>query len=482
MHILRPFLLLKTRYVPLCQGQCNTFGSLATVMKKYFILALTAVISTSLLAQTKRVVADKIIGKVGDRIILKSDIANAVADAKRQGGELPDNPTCAFMESELIKKALVLQAEKDSLTVEDDDIEAKIDQQIRGFIMTYGSREALEDIAGRSVEQIKEDFRKPFKERELANKMRDKIIGSIKITPVETKAYFESIPPDSLPYYESEIEIGQVVIYPKADREIESYTAKQLNDIKKQIESGGKKFEQMAKLYSEDPGSKDNGGQYTLNKNEKTWDPAFMTTAFKLKEGQISNVVKSKFGLHIIQCVSRSGDDVVVRHILMIPPVTDEEINMAKARLDTVRSKLIAGTIDFGTAVSKYSDDEDKFSGGYMQGRDGSTFVTIDQLDKDMIPLIKNMKPGEYSQPNVYMTEQGKKAVRLVYLRDRTQPHRENMKDDYNRISMRALEEKKQNILSKWFKDKIKGYYIYVDPDFAGCADLEPWLEASAKN
>ncbi|CAN5701271.1 peptidylprolyl isomerase [soil metagenome] len=445
------------------------------------VLIFIGAVSLQMFAQTKRVVADKIVGKVGDRIILKSDITNAVADAQRQGGELPEHPVCAFMESELIKKALVLQAEKDSLVVEDDDIEAKIDQQIRGFIQSYGTREALEDIAGRSVDQIREDFRKPFKERELANKMRDKIIGSIKITPIEAKTYFEAIPPDSLPYYESELEVGQIVLYPKADREIESYTAKQLNDIKKQIESGVRKFDQMAKLYSEDPGSRENGGQYTLNKNDKNWDPAFMTTAFKLKEGQISNVVKSKFGLHILQCVSRSGDDAVIRHILMIPPVTDDEINQAKSKLDTVRSKLVTGILDFGGAVSKYSDDEDKFSGGWLTSRDGSTYITIDQLDKEMIPLIKNLKPGEYSQPTVYLTEQGKKGVRIIYLRNRTQPHRENMKDDYNRISQRALEEKKQSILSKWFAEKLKGYYIYVDPEFGSCDDLAPWLAASAK-
>ena len=451
-------------------------------MKKLVIVfVLISAVSSQLVAQTKKVVADKIVGKVGDRIILKSDITNAVADAQRQGGELPEQPICAFMESELIKKALVLQAEKDSLVVEDEDIEAKIDQQIRGFIQAYGSREALEDIAGRSVDQIREDFRKPFKERELANKMRDKIIGSIKITPIEAKTYFEDIPKDSLPYYESELEIGQIVVYPKADRELESYTAKQLNDIKKQIESGGKKFDQMAKLYSEDPGSRETGGQYTLNKNDKNWDPVFITTAFKLKEGQISNVVKSKFGLHIIQCVSRSGDDAVVRHILMIPPVTEDEMNQAKTRLDTVRSKLVTGIIDFGGAVSKYSDDEDKFSGGWLTGRDGSTFITIDQLDKEMIPLIKNMKPGEYSQPSVYTTEQGKKGVRIIYLRNRTQPHIENMKDDYNRIAQRALEEKKQSILSKWFAEKIKGYYIYVDPEYSNCAELGPWYAASAK-
>lgn len=445
------------------------------------VFILLSAVSTNLLAQTKRVVADKIVGKVGDRIILKSDITNAVADAQRQGGELPPEPVCMFMESELIKKALVLQAEKDSLVVEDDDIEARIDQQIRGFIQAYGSREALEDIAGRSVDQIREDFRKPFKERELANKMREKIISNVKITPIEAKTYFEEIPADSLPFYESELQIGQIVVYPKADREIESYTAKQLNDIKREIETGDKKFDQMAKLYSEDPGSRETGGQYTLNKNDKNWDPVFMTTAFKLKEGQISNVVKSKFGLHIIQCVSRAGDDVVVRHILMIPPITQEEMNDAKTKLDTVRSKLITGMIDFGTAVNKYSDEEDKFSGGWLQSRDGSNYLTIDQLDKEMIPLIKDMKAGEYSQPSVFLTDQGKKGVRIIYLANRTEPHRENLKDDYNRISQRALEEKRQNILSKWFAEKINGYYIYVDPEFSNCDDLAPWLAASAK-
>lgn len=452
-------------------------------MKKIASLILfSGICSTVILAQTKRVVADKIVGKVGDRIILKSDIVNAIADAQRQGGEIPDNANCMFMESELIKRALVLQGEKDSLVVEEDDVESQLDLRIRNYIQAYGGREALEEIAGRSVEQLKDDFRKPLKEQAMANKMREKILENVKITPIEAKTYFESIPKDSLPYYESELEIGQVVVYPKPSRDVESYTAKQLNDIKKQIESGARKFEQMASLYSDDKGTEQQGGILNMNRADKQWDPAFFNAAFKLKEGQISNVVKSKFGLHIIKLVSRSGDDVAVRHILMVPPVTEDEMVEARNRLDTVRSKLIAGTIDFGEAVSKFSDDEDKFSGGWMAGRDGSTYITIDQLDKDMIPLIKDMKVGQFSQPVTYTTEQGKKGVRIVYLRNRTTPHIENMKDDYNRISQRALQDKKQNILSKWFAEKINTYYIYVDPSFGECSDLRPWLDASVKN
>ena len=459
---------------------------LATFLKEFMrhiflktvLLAIVLTGTTISLAQPKKVVADKIVGKVGDRIILSSDILNAISDIRRQGGQLPDNPECILMEGELIKKALVIQAEKDSLPVSDDEIDALLDNQIRGFIQQYGSKEVLEEVAGKSIYQMKEDFKMPFKEKKLAEAMRSKIVDNIKITPNEVKDYWATIPKDSLAFYESEIEVGKIVIFPKASRDIESYTAKQLNDMKRQIEVGGKKFEQMAKLYTEDPGSKETGGQYNLNRNDKFWDPVFISTAFKLKEGQISNVVKSKFGLHIIQLVSRAGDDAVVRHILMIPQVTDDEINEAKTKLDSVHLMLTNNQIQFGEAVRKFSDEEEsKYTGGMQQSRDGSSFINIDQLDKEMLPLLKTLKPGQYSNPQSFTDDRGKKGVRIVYLRTRTEAHRENLKDDYNRIATRALEEKKQNTLEKWFATHISNYYIYIDSDFQNCSQLDTWKQ-----
>jgi peptidyl-prolyl cis-trans isomerase SurA len=255
-----------------------------------------------------------------------------------------------------------------------------------------------------------------------------------------------------------------------------------LYDYKKQAEAGGmKKFDQLAKLYSEDPAVKENGGQYSLNRNEKTWDPAFLSGAFRLKEGQISPIIKSKFGLHIILMVSRSGDDAVVKHILRIPPVTEDEIKESKMQLDTLRNKLMAGTISFGTAVNKFSDDENsKFNAGAVaNSRDGSTFVSIDQLDKDMIKPLSTLKPGEYSEPQVYTDERGRKVVRLIYLKNRTNPHRENLKEDYNKVSQRALEEKKNGALERWFKEHIPTYYISIDKDFANCKGLEEWRKSA---
>lgn len=450
-------------------------------MKKFLLLLVSATLILNGFSQQHKVVADKIVGIVGDKIILKSDITNALLDMQRQGAQLPPNADCFIMEQQLTLKALVLQAEKDSIMVGDDEIEALLDNQIRGFVNMYGSKEALEEIAGRTVYQIKEDFRQSFTERKLAEKMRDKIVESIKITPQEVKAYWDKIPADSLSFYESEVEIGEIVLYPKASRDLEKLAMDELNDFKKQIESGQSKFEALAGLYSDDPGSKDKGGQYSVNRTEKTMDPAFISNAFRLKEGQISPVFKSKFGYHIIQMVSRAGDDAIVRHILRIPKVTDAEIKEGVDKLDSIRAKLISGTISFGEAVSRYSEDENsKFTGGMRQGQNGS-YLTIDQLDKNMVVLLTDMKVGEFSKPTPFDDERGKKGVRIAFLKTRTEPHRENLKDDYNRIAQRALEIKKQEVLEKWFASKIPSYYLLIDGDFNNCAGMASWLQYATK-
>ncbi len=458
-------------------------------MKKIYLFvvlfAAVGLFTTNVAAQSKKVIADKIVGQVGDKIILRSDIENAISDLKRQaqGQENVIIPTaCQILEGQLIQKALVLQGQKDSLKISEDDIDAALDNRIRGAIQQYGSKDLLEEIAGKTIYQLKEDFREAFRDQKLAEEMQKKIVGNVKITPNEVRAYYAKIPKDSLPFYESEVEISQVVVIPKANKDVEEYVAKQMLDYKRQVESGKQKFEQLVKLYSEDPGSKDAGGQYTLNRNEKTWDPAFLSASFRLKEGQISPVVKSKFGLHIIQLVSRSGDEAVVRHILRIPPVTEDEIKETTAKLDSIKKALVAGSLSFNEAVSKFSDDENsKFSAGSVAGPNGSVFLTIDMLDKDMVVALKNLKPGQYSAPQTYTDERNRKAVRLIYLKRRTEPHRENMLDDYNRIAQRSIEEKKSAALEKWFKDHIPTYYVSIDKDYAGCDGLNDWKAAAAK-
>jgi len=441
------------------------------------ILFLTTVVIGQ--AQVKKVVADKIIGAVGDKYILKSDIDNAIADYKRQaqGQEGAIIPTvCQVLEGQLIRKALVLQSEKDSLVVTDEEVENMIDTKIRRFIAEFGSKEALEEIAGKSIFQLKDDFRTPIKEQKLAQDMQEKIVEKIKITPNEVRFFYNKIPVDSLPLYESEVSIAQIIIHPKANRDIEEYVISQLLGYRKQVEAGINTFDQLVKLYSEDPGAKENLGQYNLNRNERNFDPAFMAGSFRLKDGQISAPIKSKFGYHLIQLISRSGDDAVVKHILRIPPITNDEINDTKHLLDSLKKEVLAGKLIFGEAVNKYSDDEgSKFSGGSITGNDGSAYVNLDQLDKDMIMVVKNMKPGEISEPQVYVDERGRKTVRLIYFKERSAPHKENLKEDYNRVSVRALEEKKAKAMETWFKEHINNYYIYLDPEYNACKELTDW-------
>jgi peptidyl-prolyl cis-trans isomerase SurA len=333
----------------------------------------------------------------------------------------------------------------------------------------------LEEISGRTIYQLKDDFRGPFREKKLADQMRSKIVDNVKITPNEVKAYFNKIPKDSLPYYESEIELSQIVSIPKSNKEVDEYVIKQMYEYKRQVENGVKKFEALAKQFSEDPGSKENGGMYNINRTEKFWDKDFMNACFRLKEGQISPVIKSKFGYHIIQMVSRAGDDAVIRHILRIPPITEEEILLSIQKLDSVRKNIVAGKLTFGEAVNKHSDDEgSKFNGGAITARNGSTYITIDELDKDLVIAIKNLKVGEYSKPLTF-DDRGVKKVRIVYLKTRTEPHQENMREDYNKVAERALDEKKQVTLEKWFKEHLPRYYITIDKEFANCESLGDW-------
>jgi len=259
-------------------------------MKQILSFFIVSIITTTAFAQPQKVVADKVVGIVGDKIILKSEISNEILDRQRRNEAVPENAECAVMEQALTLKALVLQAEKDSLTVGEEELESLLDNQVRGFIQAYGSKEALEQIAGRTVYQIKEDFRVSFKERKLAEQMRAKIVDGVKITPTEVKAFFDKIPQDKLVYLESEVEIGEIIVYPKASRDIDKNAIDELNDFKSQVESGTRKFETLASLYTDDPGSKNTGGMYNINRTEKVMDPAFVQAAFRLKEGQISPV------------------------------------------------------------------------------------------------------------------------------------------------------------------------------------------------
>src|SRR3982750_775019 len=248
-------------------------------MRKLVLVFISLFSLVSANAQSKKIVADKIVGIVGDRIILYSDIENAKIDILRGGGTVPENATCSILEQALISKVLMLQAQKDSLPVTDEEVEAELDQRVRYFIQQYGTQAEVERLAGKTIYQIKDDARESVKERKLAEAMQRKILENIHITPAEVKVYFDRFPKDSLPFFESELEIGQIVVYPKASHDLEKYIQDEMLNYMKQVDAKVMSFEQAVKKWSDEPSAKERGGIIQMNRNEKSYDPTFMAAS-----------------------------------------------------------------------------------------------------------------------------------------------------------------------------------------------------------
>lgn len=459
-------------------------------MKKLLALSAGALLLWQASSAQQKLIADKIIGVVGDKIILKSDMDGALSDQMHNSpdGNLMPDAACKTLEMLISQKVMVLQAERDSLPVSDGDVEAQMENRIRYFEQMYGTKEKMKEITGYSIYQLRERFRQPIKEGLLAQAMRNKIIEPVKVTPSEVKRFYDAIPKDSLKFYESELEIGTLVLSPKATREMDQYAIERLLDFKKRVLNKESDFSSLAILYSEDPSVKDNKGIMVLNRSEKIWDPEFMAASFRLKEGELSSPVKSQFGYHLIQMLKRSGDNITVQHILLRAAVTKSDLAANIAKLDSIRSSILSGRINFAEAVAKYSDAPSaKFDGGMLQSKtgDGSTLITIDQLDdpgeRDIVLMLDTLKPGKISAPVQFTDESGRQAVRIVYLKTRSQPHRENLTDDYSRVQQRTLDIKRAEAINKWLLEKIPTFYVHVDDEYKNCNHISQWMASLAK-
>lgn len=424
--------------------------------------------------------ADKIIAVVGkNRIILESELDMQVAQQKQQMPTATSDDTikCALLQQMILQKLLVEQADRDSVMVTDDDVEGQLDNRIRYFTQQYGSKEKLEEASGKTVFQLKEDYRDILREQMIAEKEQGTILDGVKITPAEVEAFYNKIPTDSLPFYPASVEVGQIVIDPPISAELDAYAKQKLEGIRKEIVEGGKSFETLAGLYSDDPGSRDNGGDLGfISRGDVV--PEFAAAAFKLQEGEISQVIKSKYGYHIIQMIKRQGDQVHVRHILIRPETTTGDYQIALNKLDSIRSLLIAGKITFPEAVGKYSTDEAaKRTGGMIADPNtGSTMIEMSRLDPGMVVMLDSMTVGAYSQPQIFITDTHEKSCRIVFLRSRTAPHKANLKDDYSKIQDVALQQKKMNKMQQWVQEKIPSYYLKIDPEYQDCGTLKTWL------
>jgi peptidyl-prolyl cis-trans isomerase SurA len=422
--------------------------------------------------------ADKIIAIVGkNRIILQSELEVGFAQFKQSDALIDDSMKGHVLQQMVLQKMLAEQAERDSLLVADEEVDGNIENKLRYYIRQYGSKERLEEATGKTIYQLKDENRDIIKEGLMAERMQGKILENVKITPAEVKAFYDKVPTDSLPFYPAMVEIGQIVVDPLVSKELDDYARKKLEDIRNDIVNNGKSFETMAGIYSDDPGSRDNGGRYDGITRDGGWAPEFVAAAFKLQNGEISSIIKTQFGYHIIQMIQRKGDQVDLRHILIIPEKTKADYDVAFQKLDSIRSILIEGKMNFAEAVGKFSTDESaKQTGGMtLNPETGASEIDIAALDPQMVLMLDTLKPGSYSAPQVFQNERGNQSSRIVYLKSRTEPHKANLKDDYSKIQNVALSQKKAQKLQDWVKSRMGNTYVRIATPYDSSSAFAGW-------
>lgn len=439
------------------------------------------VLSSAFSSLAQQPAADKIIAVVGNKIILQSELGTHMFMGRREGEDMDDSVSCEILQNMLAEKLLVEQAARDSVFVDDAQVEGELDNRIRRYMQEYGSKERMEQYLGKTIYQIKDENRNVIKESLLASKMRETIVGDTKVSPEEVKAFFATIANEDLPLVPASVEMGQIVVKPEVDPELEKYAKDQLETIRKDIIDNGKDFGMMAGIYSQDPSSKDIGGEIKLNRTD--FDPMFTSSGYRLQPGEISPVFKSSFGYHIIKMVKRMGEEAVVQHILIRPEITSFDLQRTLTKLDSVKANLDSNKITFQAAVAKYSTDANsKMTGGMVYDQMGGSLLPIENLDPQMALEVEKLKVGDFSAPQVFTDPQtGEKSTRILFLKSRTDPHKANLKDDYNRIQQFASSKKQMDRLMTWFAKKLPTYYIKMDDAYRSCTLLKDWYAASDK-
>ncbi len=433
----------------------------------------------ALLGYTQRQIIDKVVATVGGELILLSEVEEQFALMEAQSGVLPENARCEIMNSLLVNKLLLNQAKLDSVVVADEEVEDQLNARI-DRILTYmnGDVSQFEAYYGQSIGEVKAQFREDLRNQILVERMRGQIMAGITVTPSEVKKFFAKIPVDSLPYFSSEVEVGEIVYKPKVNDEERQKAVTKLEDIRRQILEEGASFEELAKKFSQD-GSARIGGDLGWAKRGK-FVPEFEAAAYKLDKDEISPVVETEFGFHLIQMLERRGNSIHTRHILVRPEITDNDLELARMHLDSVRMLIESDSITFSQAVKIYSDkDAQSYNndGRIVNPNTGNTFFEIGDLDADVYFAVDTLQINEVSAPFEFNTPTGESHFRIVQLQSRTDPHKANLKQDYSKIQQAAIQAKQSEFVEEWVLQKIDATFIALDRLYDDCPGLEAWQQ-----
>lgn len=438
-------------------------------IKCFFSLIFLVFFSVSLKAQEMQTI-DRIVAIVGQNIILQSDIEAQYLQYRLQGGIKGSANTirCEILEDLMFQKLMLNQAEMDSITVTDEQINSEVDRMISYFTSQLGSQENLEKYYNKTMPEIREELFRVRKEQNLVEQVQQTILANVEVTPSEVKKYYQSMPKDSIPMVNPKYEIAHLVKKPPITLDQKLEVKDRLYKMRKRI-LDGERFSTLALLYSEDLGSAKKGGELGFH-GKGEFAPEFEAAAFNLRDGEISEVIETEFGFHIIQMIERKGDYVNVRHILLTVKVDPEALQTAYDELDSIAQLIHNDSLTFDEAVRRFSDEKDRVGGGILVNpMTGGTLFDASELDQQVSVTINKMKVGEISAPVPMKTSDNKDACRLLCLKKKTEPHIANLKDDYILIRDLAMQKKREEVINKWIENKSGKAYIKICDDFKDC-------------
>jgi peptidyl-prolyl cis-trans isomerase SurA len=419
------------------------------------------------------IMVDKIIAKVDNYIVLKSELEGAYQNYIVQGNSPSEEARCEIFNSLIMNKLMVAKAEIDSIVIADGQVDANTEQRMNMILQQSGnSPEQLQKIYGKSLEDIKLELRDQVREQLLGREMQSTITKDITITPAEVRKFFNKIPPDSLPYYNSDVEIAQIVRLAQVSDVQKEAVKNTLNEYRRRI-LDGENFNDLARQHSEDPSAQYNGGEMGYV-GRGAMVPQYEGMAFKLKKGELSVPFESPFGFHIMQLLDRRGNEYASRHILLSASPSTEDVQRAQRFLDSLRTQIVTDSMKFEQAAKEFSDDEGtKGRGGYFTDADGGTKISLKDIDPVIYFTIDTMKVGQITKPIPYRTDTGKEGARILYFKNKISPHQANLRDDWHRMQAAALGEKRDKAIDKWFVKARHDVFIDIDPEYKGCKILE---------
>lgn len=441
------------------------------MIKKLWGAALLALSPMLGFAQTN--IVDEIIWVVGNEPILLSDVEETRISSEAYGQPV-DNPYCTIPEQIAVNKLFVHQAELDSVTVSESDVIRAVDNRINESIQAFGSREALEQMYGRSVSQMRENLKKQYREQMMADEVRQKLTTDVKATPAEVREYFKNVPNDSLPFIPTQVEVQIITSVPEVPRAEVERIENKLREYARRVNSGEADFSTLAKFYSED-GSARNGGELGyMGRNQLV--PEFANVAFTLNDPKkVSKIVRSEYGYHIIQLIDKKGDKINVRHILLKPHIDDSELEKGIARLDSIANDIRANKFTFDAAALALSDDKDtRNNHGLMANVDQqngtvSSRFEMQDLPADVAKVVDTLSVGQISRAFRMTNDKGQEVCAVVMLKNRIEGHPANMTEDFQTLRDVVVNKRKEEKIEQWIKDKIKTTYVRISPDWRNC-------------